>query len=251
MASDLRSTESAPRCLAVLPTYNERGNVETLVARLLALPANVEVMVVDDSSPDGTANIVEELAAREPRIHLLCRPGKLGLGSAYLAGFEYALARDFEAVCTMDADCSHDPAHLPEMLERFADADIVIGSRYCSGGRVERFSAARKLNSFVANALARSATGLRVRDATSGYRLYRAQLLRRMPLAALRSHGYSMLVELLYEANRAGARIVESPIVFKNRASGDSKITFGEILESLKTFGQIRTRARSTHRLSA
>jgi len=245
------STARAPHCLVVLPTYNEKGNVEALAAQLLGLPANIDVIVVDDSSPDGTADLVERLAAGNPRIRLIRRPNKLGLGSAYLAAFEYALARDYDAVCTMDADCSHDPKHLPVMLERLAGADVVIGSRYCAGGRVEHFSAARKINSFVANALARRATGVRVRDATSGYRIYRTEFLRRMPLDALQSHGYSMLVELLYEAKRAGARIVESPIVFKNRASGDSKITFGEIFESLKTFGQIRTRARTSHRLSA
>lgn len=240
-----------PRCLVVLPTYNERGNVETLVSRLLALPGAIDVLVVDDGSPDGTAAVVRELAGTEPRVALIERAGKMGLGSAYLAGFGYAFERGYEAVCTMDADCSHDPAHLPAMLELLADNDLVIGSRYCPGGKVERFSAARKVNSFVANTLAHAMTGLRVSDMTSGYRVYRTELLRRMPLDALEARGYSMLVELLYVAQSSDARIAESPIVFRSRHSGESKISAREIIESLRTLAQIRRKGRISARKSA
>ena len=236
------------RCLVVLPTYNERGNVETLTTGLLALPGRIDVLVVDDSSPDGTAGFVRELAQSQPRIHLIERPAKLGLGSAYMAGFQFALAHDYEVVCTMDADCSHDPSYLPNMLARLADADLVIGSRYCAGGHIEHFTLARKINSFVANTLAHAMTGLRVRDMTSGYRVYRTELLRKMPLGSLEAHGYALLVELLVVARQCGARMVESPITFKSRGYGNSKISAAEILESLKTLARIRRTARTSVR---
>ena len=231
---------NGPRCLVALPTYNERGNIVDLITRLLALPSQVDVLVVDDASPDGTSDLVQELASREPRVGLFRRSGKLGLGSAYLAAFDYAFARDYDAVCTMDADMSHDPAHLPAMIALLEDADVVIGSRYCRGGEVESFTLARRINSFGANTLARLVTGLRVADVTSGYRAYSIALLRKMPLDRLTARGYALLVELLYMAKQHGARIVESPIIFRRRGSGDSKITAGEILESLRTLGRIR-----------
>jgi dolichol-phosphate mannosyltransferase len=208
----------------------------------LAASPRTDVLVVDDGSPDGTANIVEAMRASEPRLALLRRSGKLGLGTAYLAGFAYGLKSGYPYLATMDADGSHDPSAFPAMLAQVDAhaADLVIGSRYAPGGTVENFSAARKLNSAIANAVARTMLGLRVRDCTSGFRLYTADLLRRMRLDALRSTGYSMLPELLYEAALAGARIAEVPIAFRNREKGVSKVTLSEILSWMRTVAALR-----------
>lgn len=224
----------------VVPTYNERVNIEPLVTELLAVLPTVDVLVVDDSSPDGTSDVVRQIAAREPRVTLHQRPGKLGLGSAYLVGFRRAMEKGYAAVCTLDADHSHDPAHLPGMLAQLDGADIIIGSRYCRGGNVEDFTLARRVNSAVANGLARLVLGAGIYDHTSGYRVYATSLLEKMDLDSLRASGFSLLVELLYEARRYDARIVESPIKFKRRYAGSSKIRAGEILGSLATLARLR-----------
>jgi glycosyltransferase involved in cell wall biosynthesis len=182
------------------------------------------------------------MCASEPRVALVRRAGKLGLGTAYIAGFDYGLGDGYDMIATMDADGSHDPAALPAMFAHIdaGDADLVIGSRYAPGGTVENFSFARKLNSAVANGAARALLGLRVRDCTSGFRLYTESLLRRMRLHALKSIGYSMVPELLYEASLAGARIVEVPIAFRNREKGVSKVTLGEIMSWMRTVAALR-----------
>jgi len=230
------------RCLVVLPTFQERENIAATVHSVMDSSPRVDVLVVDDSSPDGTADLVTAMRVHEPRLFLISRPGKLGLGTAYIAGIEYGLDAAYEMIATMDADGSHDPTTIPAMLARLdaGDADVVIGSRYAPGGTVENFSLARKANSAVANAAARALLGLRVRDCTSGFRIYTAPLLRRMRLEALRSTGYSMVPELLYEATRAGARVVEVPIAFRNREKGVSKVTLGEILSWMRTVAALR-----------
>lgn len=230
------------RCLVVLPTYQERENIRATMQAVLASSPRVDAVVVDDASPDGTADLVSAMRVRDPRIALVSRAGKLGLGTAYVAGFRYGLDAGYGAIATMDADGSHDPRVLPAMLAALdsGDADLVIGSRYAPGGSVENFSAARKLNSAVANAMARALLGLRVRDCTSGFRLYSASLLRRMRLDALKSTGYSMVPELLYESAAAGARIIEVPIAFRNREKGESKVTVGEILSWMRTVAALR-----------
>lgn len=236
--TDLQSA----RCLVVLPTYQERENIRAMIAAVLDASPRTDVVVVDDGSPDGTAEVVATLSATQPRLALVRRAGKLGLGTAYVAGFRHGLDAGYAMIATMDADGSHDPAALPAMFARIdaGDADLVIGSRYAPGGSVENFSAARRVNSAVANAAARTLLGLRVRDCTSGYRLYTAALLRRMRLDALKSIGYSMVPELLYEAARAGARIVEVPIAFRNREKGVSKVTVSEILSWMRTVAALR-----------
>src|ERR1700680_1029049 len=190
------------RCLVVLPTYQERDNIRATVTAVLAASPRAHALVVDDGAPDGTAELVTAMCASEPRIALVRRAGKLGLGTAYIAGFDYGLGDGYDMIATMDADGSHDPAALPAMFAHIdaGDADLVIGSRYAPGGTVENFSFARKLNSAVANGAARALLGLRVRDCTSGFRLYTESLLRRMRLHALKSIGYSIVPELLYEA---------------------------------------------------
>ncbi len=226
----------------MLPTYQERDNIRSTVSAVLAASPRADALVVDDASPDGTAQIVSAMIAADARVSLLSRTGKLGLGTAYLAGFARGLAAGYGMIATMDADGSHDPAALPAMFAHIdsGEADMVIGSRYAPGGTVENFSFARKLNSAVANGAARALLGLTVRDCTSGFRLYSACLLRRMRMEALKSTGYSMVPELLYEASAAGARIVEVPIAFRNREKGVSKVTVGEILSWMRTVAALR-----------
>lgn len=241
---------NAYRCLVVIPTFNERGNIAQLLGRILEADERLDVLVVDDASPDGTAAAVREFERRTPRVRLLQRERKLGLGSAYTIGFETAAREGFGTICTMDGDLSHDPAHLAEMLKVSAQCDVVIGSRYVSGGRIEGFNIFRKLNSIVANALARRFIGQDVRDCTSGYRVYSTEFLQRLNLTALEARGYSMLVELLYEARVRRARVAEHPIVFKNRVEGKSKVSYREVAGSLRTLFLLKARqikARSAH----
>jgi len=236
------ASDTSHRCLVVLPTYQERDNIRATVSAVLAASPRADALVVDDGSPDGTGALVASLQAVDPRVSLINRSGKLGLGTAYLAGMRQGLAAGYGAIATMDADGSHDPSALPMMLAHLdaCDADLVIGSRYAPGGKVEGFTAARKLNSAVANGMARILLGLRVRDCTSGFRLYSAALLRRIKFDSLRSTGYSMIPELLYEASAAGARVVEIPIAFRNRERGVSKVTLGEILTWMRTVAALR-----------
>ena len=233
---------NAYRCLVVLPTYNERENIAQIVAKVLSADERLDVLVVDDSSPDRTAAAVRAIALRTPRVRLIERERKLGLGSAYVLGFETGAREGFGSICTMDADLSHDPRHLVDMLKLQADYDLVIGSRYIAGGRIEGFNIWRKLNSTVANVLAQRFVGNDVRDCTSGYRLYSTIFLERLNLAALEASDYSMLLELLYEARIRRARIAEHPIVFKNRVAGKSKISYREVLGSLRTLIRLKTR---------
>lgn len=229
------------KALAIAPTYNEAENIGRLLRSIMAQPVDVEVLVVDDNSRDGTADIVRKAMRRHPgRIHLLEREGKLGLGTAYIAGFKYALAREYRFVLTMDADLSHNPKHLPEILHMAQLADVVVGSRYIAGGGIRNWGPHRYILSGGANALARSILGLNARDCTSGYRCYRADLLRQLDLDAIRSDGYSCLMELLAVCQRRGAKIREIPIVFVDRRAGQSKISTKEIGKGFATLWQLR-----------
>lgn len=229
------------RSLAIVPTYNEVENIPALVDGLMAVKPPVDVLVVDDGSPDGTADAARSLGERFPgRIHLLERPGKMGLGTAYLDGFRFALREGYDIAITMDADLSHNPRHLGEMLHVAKIADLVIGSRYIAGGGLKNWGAHRKLLSWTANTMARMVGGLRARDCTSGYRCYRTTLLRQLDLEAIRSNGYSCLMELLAVCQAAGARVREVPIVFHDREAGKSKISHVEILKALATLWRLR-----------
>ncbi|HQY23870.1 MAG TPA: polyprenol monophosphomannose synthase [Thermoflexales bacterium] len=224
------------RVTVVLPTYNEAENVTLLLPELLALP--LSVLVVDDNSPDGTGNIASEWASREPRVSVLRRPGKLGLGTAYVAGFERALADGAEGVLTMDADFSHHPRYIPAILAAAEHADVVIGSRYIPGGDV-LYPFHRRFLSKTANFVARAALGLRAHDCTAGFRLYRAAVLRKVPIGRIRSSGYSFLVEMLTCAQRTGIRIAEVPIIFADRERGVSKISSREIFKGMTTVARL------------
>ena len=227
------------RALVVLPTYNERENIAPLMEAILALQAPVEVLVVDDNSPDGTAELVEQLAAKSKRIHLLRRPGKLGLGTAYMAGFSYGLEHGYDCVITMDADFSHNPKHIPALLEAAARDDLVIGSRYIPGGGIENWPAHRRLMSGGANLLTRLVLGLPTHDCTSGYRCYGREALEGTEWRQIRANGYAFLEEMLYRIYRAGFSIGESPIVFADRRAGASKISKSEIWKGMMTLARL------------
>lgn len=224
------------RTLVVLPTYNEAENLELLLPELLALP--IEVCVVDDNSPDGTGQIAQAWAEREKRVHVIRRPGKLGLGTAYVAGFRYALEHGYDGVLTMDADFSHHPRYIPALLDAAQSADLVIGSRYVPGGEV-RYPFHRRFLSKTANLVARTALGLRARDCTAGFRLYRTEVLQYVPIDTIRSNGYSFLVEMLNEVQRRGFRVCEVPIIFEDRVRGASKISSKEIVRAVGTVGRL------------
>lgn len=221
--------------LVVLPTYNERLNLERVAAGILSHPFT-RLLVVDDASPDGTGQLADELAAASGgRMDVLHRTGPRGLGLAYIDGLTRALATDADAIVQMDADLSHDPKYLPDLLAALPDHDLVIGSRYLHGVSVVNWPLHRIALSAFANRYIRAVTGLSVTDCTSGYRMWRRDALARMPLTTARTSGYAFLTEMLYEAGRAGLRIGEAPIVFVERQEGYSKVSRSVLLESLMT----------------
>ena len=235
VSSQLRGT-------LIVPTYNERENLPALVAAIHALPVQVHIIVVDDNSPDGTGDVADELAARLPSVEVIHRSGKLGLGTAYAAGFDRAMTEGAELILTMDADFSHDPRYLPAMLEASRRYDLVIGSRYIPGGGVRNWGPERKLLSWGANALAKALLGLHARDCTAGFRCYRRHVLETVNPASIRANGYSYLVEMLYQCQRAGFTIGETPIIFVDRQLGQSKISKNEIYRAGRTVARLALR---------
>jgi dolichol-phosphate mannosyltransferase len=224
------------KTLVLIPTYNEKDNIPILVADLMAIP-DVHVMVLDDQSPDGTGRIADELAVTFPgRIHPVHRTGQRGLGVSYLDGFHRAIASDYDFVCQMDADLSHDPKYLPEMIAKAAaGADLVIGSRYLNGISVVNWPLRRIILSQFANWYIRTITGLHLRDITTGYRCWRRASLAKLPLDRIVSDGYAFLLDVTFMAADAGLQIVESPIIFVERRIGASKLSSGVLMESLLT----------------
>ena len=216
---------SAGSKLIIVPTYNERDNIDRLLQRLMALPFGLNVLIVDDGSPDGTADIVRQWMAREPRIHMLQRPGKMGLGSAYREGFRYALERGFEYIFEMDADFSHDPDAIGEFLKAAEDADVVLGSRYLNGISVVNWPLQRLLLSYFANAYTRWVTGLPLRDATGGFKCFRRRALAGIRLDQVKSDGYGFQIEMSFRCWKKGFRIKEIPILFVDRLAGVSKMS--------------------------
>jgi dolichol-phosphate mannosyltransferase len=213
----------------VLPTYNEADNVLPLSEEVLAVAPSIEVLVVDDNSPDGTGDLVAERGASEPRLHLLRRAGKLGLGTAYLAGFGYGLENGYDQVFTMDADFSHNPRYIPQMLASMKDHDMVIGSRYVPGGGIENWPVHRRMLSAFANFYAGRLLRLPVHDCTSGFRCYSVEVLSTVEPFEIKASGYSFLEEMALRVSRCGFEIGEVPIVFENRRAGSSKIDSSEI----------------------
>lgn len=221
------------RVAVLIPTYNERENLPRIVERVRACVPSADVVVLDDNSPDGTGEVADELTASDEQVFVRHRQGKEGLGAAYLDGFAWALERGYDAIVEMDADGSHQPEHLPRMLEAAADADLVIGSRYVRGGRVVNWPANRKAISMAGNAYIRVILGMPVNDATAGYRVYRAETLRAIGLDEVESAGYCFQTDLTVRTVRAGLRVVEIPITFVEREIGDSKMDGDVVRESM------------------
>ncbi|HSB19677.1 MAG TPA: polyprenol monophosphomannose synthase [Anaeromyxobacteraceae bacterium] len=231
---------TARRALVCLPTYDERENLGPMVEAVLAAAPGIEILVVDDDSPDGTGRLADEIAAREPRVHVLHRVRKEGLGRAYLAGFAWALERDYGLVLEMDCDFSHHPRYLPAMLAAADRADLVLGSRYVPGGGTVNWGLGRKLISRGGSLYARLILGLRVRDLTGGFKCFRREVLEAVDLPSVECSGYAFQIELTFRAARRGFRIAEIPIVFEDRRVGRSKMSRRIVLEAIRKVWSIR-----------
>ena len=238
------SLENA-RVLIIVPTYNERENISRLVDTVLSQDRRIEMLIVDDGSPDGTAEIVERLIAKNPgRVHIHRRPKKMGLGTAYLAGFKIAIERKYDLVMEMDADFSHDPAHLPQFLRAAEGADIVLGSRYREGKvTVVNWPISRLLLSYYANVYARIVTGLPLWDGTGGFKCFHRKVLEAIDLNAVRSNGYAFQIEMSFRAWKRGFKIVEIPIVFVDRTEGTSKMSKAIVREAVWMVWRLRLMA--------
>ena len=221
------------RVLVIVPTYNEAENVERILERLAASVPTAHALVVDDGSPDGTGELAEKVAARDPRVHVLRRPAKTGLGAAYIAGFRWAQEHGYDVVVEMDADGSHAPEQLPALLDALGQADLVLGSRYVPGGAVADWPVHRLLLSRIGNRYTRWALRLPLNDATGGYRAARAELIDRLPFDDVASQGYCFQVDWAWRAVRSGARVTEVPITFTERAFGRSKMNGSIVGEAL------------------
>jgi len=232
-----------PKILVVVPTYNEAENIPRLVPLVLEQAEGVEVLIVDDGSPDGTGNIVRAMAEADPRIHLLERNSKMGLGTAYVAGFKYALSGNYDYVFEMDADFSHNPRDIPVFLEKARHVDLVVGSRYTNGVRVLNWPMQRLLLSWTANVWTRFMTGLPLNDATGGFKCYRIGVLRGIDLDSIRSNGYAFQIEMSYKAWRKGFRLGEIPIVFLDRNAGTSKMSKHIVYEAFFMLWKLRFRS--------
>ena len=231
------------RVLVVVPTYNERVNVPLIVPAILGQDPCIEVLVVDDSSPDGTGELADQLAAENPRVHVLHRSQKEGLGKAYIAGFRWALDHGYDLIFEMDADFSHDPRFLPTFLDAIQDADLVIGSRYKTGVNVINWPISRLLLSLGANQYARLVTGLPLADSTGGFKCFRRRVLEAIPLERVRSNGYAFQIEMSYLAWRKGFRLKEIPIVFTDRVEGQSKMNRKIVREAVWMVWWLRLRS--------
>lgn len=229
------------RALVIVPTYNERANIQRLITIVLAQDPRLEVLVVDDNSPDGTGTILDGLAAENSRVHVLHRPGKMGLGTAYVAGFRWALERDFAYMFEMDADFSHDPLHLPEFLTAVQTADLVIGSRYRKGRvTVVNWPMSRLILSYFANIYARWVTGMPYDDLTGGFKCFRRGVLEAIDLTDVRSNGYAFQIEMNFRAWRREFRILEIPITFTDRSEGESKMSRRIVREAVWMVWRLR-----------
>lgn len=229
------------RALVITPTYNERANIPTLIERVLAQDPRLECLFVDDNSPDGTGDLIEGIATSNPRVHLLRRPRKMGLGTAYRDGFRWALERDYELIFEMDADFSHDPDHLPAFLKAAESADFVLGSRYLDGKvTVVNWPMSRLILSYGANIYARIVTGMKLWDATGGFKCFHRRVLAAINLDDVRSNGYAFQIEMSFRAMRRGFKPVEIPIVFADRTEGESKMSGHIVREAIFMVWRLR-----------
>ncbi len=228
------------KTVIISPTYNERKNIGNLIEKLFTINADYHVLIIDDNSPDGTADVVESLMAEYPNLHLEKRPGKAGLGTAYCHGFKWALDRDYDTIIQMDADLSHDPNEIPEMIAKLQGADVVIGSRYCDGISVVRWPLQRLALSYGANMYSRWITGMPIMDCTAGFKAWKQAVLRRIDLDQVESQGYSFQIEMHFRAWAAGFKVVEHPIIFIDRTIGESKMSKRIMFEAIWMVWRLR-----------
>jgi len=221
------------KILVVTPTYNEAENIEKFIGQVLGQSQSIEMLIIDDNSPDGTGEIAERLKSSGPRIHLIRRPGKMGLGTAYVAGFKYAIEKKFDLIVQMDADFSHDPCEIPNMIQKIQEYDLVIGSRYTNGVRVINWPIRRLILSFGANVYTRVVTGMPIKDATGGFKCFRRRVLEDIKLDEVRSNGYAFQIEMNFIAWAKGYKLTEYPIIFTDRKSGVSKMSKKIVYEAV------------------
>ncbi|RJP17434.1 MAG: polyprenol monophosphomannose synthase [Candidatus Abyssobacteria bacterium SURF_5] len=230
----MNSPANSNKALVVIPTLNERENIEKLLPAVLEMGEEYHILIVDDKSSDGTGELADQFALETGRVHVLHRPARMGLGSAYIDGFKYALkSTDAQYVFEMDADFSHDPKYLPDFLEVIREADLVVGSRYLKGISIVNWPLNRLIISKIGNWYARTITGLPLTDVTAGYKCFRRSLLEQIDLDSFHSNGYSFQIEMSYKAWKKGFRVKEVPIVFVDRTIGESKITYGIVWEAI------------------
>jgi len=220
------------KTLIIIPTYNEAGNLCPLLKEIFGRVPESDILIVDDNSTDGTGELANQIHTENPQVNVIHRPGKLGLGTAYLAGFKYAIAHNYDAAFEMDADFSHDPRYLPDFLKAIEHADLVIGSRYVPGGGTPDWSPVRRLISSSGNILARFLLGIPIHDCTAGFRCYRCEVLRSIDLDTIQLRGYGFQVELVYRVMKQGFKIVETPIIFVDRRVGKSKMSHKIVIEA-------------------
>ena len=231
------------KSLVIIPTYNEKDNIRTVIERLRALPIEVDILIIDDNSPDGTADIVRELQSSDSHIYMINRPSKLGLGTAYIVGFRWALERDYEYILEMDADLSHNPEDVPRLIRECENGyDLVIGSRYCNGVNVVNWPIKRLLLSYGANKYTRMITRMPIMDATAGFKCYRREVLAAINLDRVKSSGYSFQIEMNFRAWDAGFKIKEIPIIFIERSEGLSKMSKNIVWEAVFMVWKLKLR---------
>lgn len=232
-----------PKALVITPTYNEAVNIPTLVPKVLRQSTDIEILIIDDGSPDGTAGIVKNLQRTNPRVHLIERPRKMGLGTAYVAGFKYAIEHKYDYVFEMDADFSHNPKELLNFLLKIQEYDLVIGSRYIKGVSVVYWPFRRLLLSYFANLYTRIVTGLPIKDATSGFKCYRRAVLESIDLSEIRSNGYAFQIEMNFKAWKKGFQLFEIPIIFVDRDKGESKMSKNIVYEAAFMVWKLKLRS--------
>jgi dolichol-phosphate mannosyltransferase len=231
------------RSLVIIPTYNEAENITRLIPEVLRQDPGIEVLVMDDNSPDGTASLVKEMMITELRVHIIERPGKMGLGTAYVRGFKYAIENRYDFVFEMDADFSHSPSELPNFLKKIQECDLVLGSRYINGVRVLNWPMSRLLLSYFASIYTQIVTGLPIKDATGGFKCFRREVLEGINLDNVRSNGYAFQIEMSFKAWRKGFRVMEIPIVFLDRRIGVSKMSRKIVYEAVFMLWMLRFRS--------
>jgi dolichol-phosphate mannosyltransferase len=238
----MQCTEMA-RSLVIIPTFNEAENITRLLPAVLSQAPNLEVLVIDDNSPDGTAGLVRDMMSVDSRIHLIERPGKMGLGTAYVRGFRFAIEASYDYVFEMDADFSHSPKEIPNFLKKIQECDLVLGSRYIHGVRVLNWPMRRLLLSFSANVYTQIITGLPIRDATGGFKCFRREVLEAIDLDKVKSNGYAFQIEMSFKAWKQGFRLAEIPIIFLDRRSGVSKMSRRIVYEAIFMLWKLRLRS--------